>query len=85
MFKIKDGYKLELQTPETMKLFGRTKKSIEKTKNEEKVPSLEVVEVVLVQFNLVDNKYQQKYEVLYSCTPNKSSSYLLNAEPSNFV
>ena len=32
VFKIKDGYKLELQTPETMKLFGRTKKLIEKTK-----------------------------------------------------
>ena len=26
LFKIKDGYKLELQTPETMKLFGSTKK-----------------------------------------------------------
>ena len=25
VFKIKDGYKLELQTPETMKLFGSTK------------------------------------------------------------
>ena len=25
-FKIKDGYKLEIQTPETMKLFGSTKK-----------------------------------------------------------
>ena len=30
VFKIKDGYKLELQTPETMKLFGSTKKLIEK-------------------------------------------------------
>ena len=30
VFKIKDGYKLELQTPETMKLFGSTKKSIDK-------------------------------------------------------
>ena len=48
MFKIKDGYKLELQTPETMKLFGSTKKLIDKTKNEEKLTSLEVVEVVLV-------------------------------------
>ena len=27
VFKIKDGYKLELQTPETMKLFGCTKKN----------------------------------------------------------
>ena len=26
VFKIKDAYKLELQTPETMKLFGNTKK-----------------------------------------------------------
>ena len=26
VFKIKDGYKLELQMPETMKLFGSTKK-----------------------------------------------------------
>ena len=26
LFKIKDGYKLELQTPETMKLFGSTNK-----------------------------------------------------------
>ena len=31
-----------------------------KTKNGEKVPRLEVVEVVLVQCNLVDNQYQQK-------------------------
>ena len=54
VFKIKDGYKLELQMPETMKLFGSTKKTIDKTKNGENVPSLEVVEVVLVQCNLVD-------------------------------
>ena len=26
MFKIRDGHKLELQTPETMKLFSSTKK-----------------------------------------------------------
>ena len=46
--------------PERMKLFGSTKKLIVKTKNEEKVPSFEVVEVVLFQCNLVDNQYQQK-------------------------
>ena len=46
MFKIKDGYKLELQRPERMKLFGSTKKLIDKTKNIEKVRSHEVVEVV---------------------------------------
>ena len=47
--------------------------------------SLEVVEVVLVQCNLVDNQYQQKSEVLRTFTPNKSSAYLLNVEPSNLV
>ena len=47
--------------------------------------SLEVVEVVLVQCNLVDNQYQQKSGVLYTFTSNKSYAYLLNVEPSNLV
>ena len=72
VLKIKHGYKLELQTPETMKLFGNTKKLIDKTKKGEKVPSIEIFEVVLVQCNLVDSQYQQKFEVLYTFTPNKS-------------
>ena len=46
-----------------MKLFSSTKKIIGKTKNGEKAPSLEVVEVPLVQCNLVDNQHQQKPEV----------------------
>ena len=57
-FKIKDGYKLELQTPKTLNLFGSTKKLIDKTKNVENVLSLEVVEVFLVQCNLIHNQYQ---------------------------
>ena len=69
--------------PETMKLFGSTKKLFRKTKNGENVPNLEVVEVFLVQCNLVDNQYQQKSEVLYTFTPNESFAYLLNVEPSN--
>ena len=78
-------YKLELQTPETIQLFGSTKELINKTKNREKVPSLEVVEVVLVQYNLVENQYQEKSEVLYTFTPNESYTYLLNVEPSKSV
>ena len=58
VFKIKDEYNLELQTPETMKLFGSTKKLIDKTKNGENVPRLRVAKAVLVQCNLVDNQYQ---------------------------
>ena len=61
-----------------MKLFGSTKILIDKKKNGWKVPSLEEVEVVLVQRNLVDNQYQQKSEVLYTFMLNKSSAYLLN-------
>ena len=64
VFKVKDGYKLELQTSETMKLFGSTKKLNDKTKNRGNVLSLEVVVEVLVQYNLVDNQYQQKPEIL---------------------
>ena len=47
LFKIKDKYKLELQTPETQ-VFGSTKKLI---KNVENVPSLAIIEVDLVQCN----------------------------------
>ena len=68
-----------------MKLFGSARKLIDKIKNGENVPSLEIVEVVLVQCNLVDNQYQQKSEVLYTFTPKKFYSNLLNVEPSNLV
>ena len=39
-----------------MKLFGSTKKLIDKTKNGVNVPILRVVDLVLVQCNLVDNQ-----------------------------
>ena len=85
VFKITDGYKLELRTPETIKLFGSAKILLDKTKNREKVPIPEVVEVVLVQCNLVDNQYHQKSEALYTFTSNKSYAYFLNVEPSKLV
>ena len=40
VFKTKDRHKLELQTPDTLKLFGSTKDLIHKTKNGENVPVL---------------------------------------------
>ena len=70
--------------PDTMKLFGSTKKLIDK-KTGIHVPNLEVAEVVLVQCNLADNQYQQKSEVLYTFTSNISYAYLLNVKPSNLV
>ena len=47
-FRIKNGYSLELLTPETMKLFGSTENKITKNRNVENVPHLEITEVVLV-------------------------------------
>ena len=47
VFKIKTGYKLELLTPETMRLLGSTKKDVDANKNSENVPKLDSVEVVL--------------------------------------
>ena len=85
VFKTKDGYRLELQMPETTKVFSSTKKLIDETKNGETVLSLEVVEVVFVQCNLVGNQYQQKSEVLYTVKPNKSYAFFSNVEPSNLV
>ena len=49
VFKIKDGYKLELQTPETMALFGGPKKLIYKAKDGGNVLRLEVVQEFLAQ------------------------------------
>ena len=42
--KIKNGYSLELLTPETMKLLGSTKNKITKDKNGENVPHLEIID-----------------------------------------
>ena len=54
-FKIKTGYNLELLTPETMKLLGKTESKITKDDNFENVPHLEITEVVLVHCNIVYN------------------------------
>ena len=54
-------------------------------KTKKNVPSLEVVEVVLIQCNLGGNQYPQKSEVLYGFTSNKSYPYFLIVESSNAV
>ena len=45
--------------PETMKLLGSTKSKISKDKNSENKPHLEISEVLLVHYNIVNNNYQQ--------------------------
>ena len=85
MFKIKNGYYLELLTPETMKLLGSTNSKITKDKNGENVPHLGIVEVVLVHCNLVNNDYQQNSRILYTFVPNKTFGSLLEISPPNHV
>ena len=84
-FKIKNGYYLELLTPETMKLLESTNSKITKDENGENVPHLEIVEVVLVHCNLVNNDYQQNSRILYTFVPNKTFSSLLEILPPNHV
>ena len=81
VFKIKSGYKLELLTPEIMRLLGGTNKNVNKNKDGENVPKLKSVEVVLVHCNLVKNDYQHASKVLSSFVPNKKFGQLLNISP----
>ena len=81
VFKINIGYKLELLTPETMKLLGNTKRDTYKDKNGKTLAKLESVEVVLVHCDLVKNDYQHTSKVLLSFTPNKQFGQLRNILP----
>ena len=84
-FKIKNGYGLELLTPETMKLLGSSENKITKDKNGENVLHLEISEVVLVHCNIVNNDYQQDSRVLYTFVPNKPFGSLLEISPTNHI
>ena len=81
VFKIKTGYKLELLTPETMKMLGSTKKDVDKDKNGEILPKVESLEVLLVHCNLVKNDYQHTSKVLISFVANKQFGELINISP----
>ena len=85
VFKVKTGYKLELQSLETMKLLGSTKKDVDQGKDGEDVPKLESVEVVLVHCNLVNNNYQQASKVLCTFVPNKQFGQLINIAPNSLL
>ena len=68
-----------------MKLFGNTKKVLDKDKNGENVPKLESAEVVLVHCNLVKNDYQHASKILFTFIPNKEFGKLLNISPNVFT
>ena len=54
-----------------MKLLGSTIKDVDQNKDEENVPKLGSVEVILVHCNLVNNSYQQASKVLLIFVLNK--------------
>ena len=82
-FKIKNGYILELLTPEKIKLLGSTENKITKDKNGQNVPNLEIKEVV--HCNIVNNDYQQDSKVLYTFISNKPFGSLLKISPTNHI
>ena len=79
------GYKLELLTPETIKLLGSTEEDVDQDNNGENVPKLEIVEAVLVYCNLVKNDYQHTSKVVFTFVPNKEFGQLLNVSPHTFT
>ena len=77
VFEVKTDNKLELLSPETMKLFGSTKKDVDNDKDGEDVPKPESVEVVLMRCNLVNNSYQKASKELFTFVPNKQFGQLI--------
>ena len=84
-FKIKTGYYPELLTTGTMVLLESIKSKITKNKDGEKVPHLEITEVVLVHCNIANNNYQQYLRVFYTFAPNKSFGQLLDISSKSFT
>ena len=78
IFKIKTGYKLELLSPETMKLLESTKKDVDQDKDGENIPKLESIKIVLVHCNLVNNSFQR---ALFTFLSNKQFGQLINISP----
>ena len=49
------------------------------------MPYLQITEVILIHYNVVNNSYQQNSRALYTFVPNKSFGQLLNISPENFI
>ena len=49
------------------------------------MPNLEITEVVLVHFNIVNNDYHQGLRVLYTFIPSKSFDQLIDISPKTFM
>ena len=56
-----------------------------KIKKGESAPKLELVEVVLMHFNVVNNNYQQASKVLFTFVPNKQLGQLITISPDSLT
>ena len=83
MFKIKDGHKWELQTPENYENICST--NIRQNKEWRKCTEARSGWSSFNTTQFVYNQYQQNSKVLHTLTPNKSYPYLLNVETSNLA
>ena len=68
-----------------MTLLGSTENKVTKDKNGKNVPHLEIKEVVLVHYNIVNNDYQQDSRVLYTFVSNKPFGSLLEIYLTNHI
>ena len=68
-----------------MKLLRSNKDIIDADKNNENVPRLKNVEVVLVHCNLVNNSYLQHSRVLFTFVPTKQYGQLISIPPHSLV
>ena len=68
-----------------MKLLGSTESKITRDENCENVLYLEITEVLLVYYNIVNNNYQQNSKVLHTFVPNKPFGQLLDISPKKFL
>ena len=65
-----------------MKLLGSIKRNVTKNENSENVPYLEITEVVLKHYNVVNNSYQHNSRVLHTFVTNKLFCQLLDISSS---
>ena len=68
-----------------MKLCGGNKSETNKYKNGKDVLNLEIAEVELIYFNILNNDYQQDSGVLHTFTLNNFFGQLLDISPKNFI
>ena len=68
-----------------MKMLETAKSKITMDKDGENLPHLETTEIVLAQFNIVNNYYQKDSRALYAFPPNKLSDQLPDISRKKFA